>query len=312
MGLAFLQRQQRQDGSWSLNGPYSGGAYNENVEAATAMALLAFQARNNTHQNGKFQKQVKGGIDYLLKVQGPDGNFYTGNRQDWLYTHAQCTIVICELYGMTKDSHLRLPAEKAVKFCVEAQDALGGWRYRPRMDSDTSVTGWMVMALQSCCMAGLEVPQETLKRVSEYLDRVTQDGSLYSYQVGQHPDPVMTAEALLCRQYLGWNQYDPKLVAGVQYLGSHLPNWFEARCLLLVLRHASHAPHGRRPLEMLERRPGRHAGRTSRKDRPRERELGPERQKPRRLGRARPRGPALRDLPVPLHARSLLPPHAVV
>jgi Prenyltransferase and squalene oxidase repeat len=227
-GLAFLARQQRKDdGSWSLKGPYSGGAYNENVEAATAMALLAFQGHGNTHNSGQYKENVAKGIKYLLSVQAPDGNFYQGNRQDWLYTHAQCTIAVCELYGMTKDSHLRLSAEKAVQFCVEAQDSLGGWRYRPRMDSDTSVTGWMVMALQSARMAGLEVPKETLERVGTYLDKVTTDGVLYGYQVGQHPDPVMTAEALLCRQYLGWTQYDPKLVAGVEYLGSHLPTWLE-------------------------------------------------------------------------------------
>ena len=76
-------------------------------------------------------------------------------------------------------------------------------------------------------MAGLDVPKETLDRVSGYLDKASSDGSLYAYQPGHHPDHVMTAEALLCRQYLGWNQYDPKLVAGVEYLGSHLPNWLD-------------------------------------------------------------------------------------
>jgi hypothetical protein len=227
-GLAFLARQQRSDGSWSLKGPYRDGAYNENVEAATAMALLAFQGHGNTHKNGTYKKNVEAGIKHLLNVQGPDGNFYQGSRgNEWLYTQGQCSIVICELYGMTKDSHLRLPAEKAIKFCIEAQDALGGWRYRPKMDSDTSVTGWIVMALQSARMAGLDVPKETLDRVSGYLDKVTTDGSLYAYQITHQPDHVMTAEALLCRQYLGWNQYDPKLVAGVEYIGSHLPNWLD-------------------------------------------------------------------------------------
>jgi hypothetical protein len=227
-GLAFLAQQQRSDGSWSLKGPNRDGAYNENSEAATAMALLAFQGNGNTHKNGQFKKNVQNGVNYLLKVQGPDGNFYQGGRgNEWMYTQGQCTIAVCELYGMTKDSQLRLAAERAVKFCVESQDALGGWRYRPKQDSDTSVTGWIVMALQSARMAGLDVPKETLDRVSGYLDKVTTDGSLYAYQITHQPDHVMTAEALLCRQYLGWNQYDPKLVAGVEYLGSHLPNWLD-------------------------------------------------------------------------------------
>ena len=122
-GLEFLAHQQRSDGSWSLKGPYRDGAYNENAEAATAMALLAFQGNGNTPHSGRYKKNVELGVKYLLNVQGPDGNFYQGNRQEWLYTQGQCTIAICELYGMTKDSHLRLPAERAVKFCIEAQDS---------------------------------------------------------------------------------------------------------------------------------------------------------------------------------------------
>jgi len=227
-GLDWLSKQQKANGSWSMTGPYSDGARVENDQAATAMALLAFQGQGHTHRGkGPYQKNVDAGIKYLMKVQDADGNFYDGNNHNaWFYTQGQCTIVICELYGMTKDTQLRDAAERAVKFCIGGQDALGGWRYRPRQDSDTSVTGWIVMALQSARMAGLEVPSETLERVSGYLDKVaSNDGSRYSYQPGQAPDEVMTAEALLCRQYLGWHRSDERLVAGVDYLLSHLPNW---------------------------------------------------------------------------------------
>ena len=31
----------------------------------------------------------------------------------------------------------------------------------------------------------------------------------------------MTAEGLLCRQYLGWSHDDPRLVQGMQYVGSN-------------------------------------------------------------------------------------------
>ena len=82
-GLEFLAHQQRSDGSWSLKGPYRDGAYNENAEAATAMALLAFQGNGNTPHSGRYKKNVELGVKYLLNVQGPDGNFYQGNRQEW-------------------------------------------------------------------------------------------------------------------------------------------------------------------------------------------------------------------------------------
>jgi hypothetical protein len=54
--------------------------------------------------------------------------------------------------------------------------------------------------------------------VRKFLDSVTKDGSFYSYQRHESPTLAMTAEALLCRQYLGWAHDDKRLRAGVDYL----------------------------------------------------------------------------------------------
>ena len=64
-------------------------------------------------------------------------------------------IAVCELYGMTKDSQLRTAAERSVDYAVRTQDELGGWRYQPGYDSDTSVSGWFMMGLQSAAHGGL-------------------------------------------------------------------------------------------------------------------------------------------------------------
>ncbi|HEX5447322.1 MAG TPA: prenyltransferase/squalene oxidase repeat-containing protein [Pirellulales bacterium] len=224
LGLKWLARQQRKDGTWSLTGPYRDGAVNTDTpESATAMALLAFQGAGNTHQKGEFQKQVSAGIEALLKMQNSEGNFFQerGTANAWFYSHGQATIAVCELYGMTKDPRLKKPAELAIKYCLESQDPmLGGWKYWPRSASDTSVTGWVVMALQSARMAGLEVPSPVLLKIGEFLDKVSEPsgGSLYSYEIGQEPKRSMTAEGLLCRQYLGWRRDDPRLIEGVEYL----------------------------------------------------------------------------------------------
>ncbi len=225
-GLEWLKRQQMRDGSWSLAGPYPDGAYNDNPTAATAMALLAFLGAGNTTKAGKYQDVVTRGVDALLKMQRRNGDFFRGNvPQHRLYSQAQATIAICELYGMTKDSRFREPAQLAIDYAAKTQDSLGGWRYRPGFDSDTSVTGWFVMGLQSALMAGLNVPEETLERVSGYLDRVAAyDGGRYGYQPGNEPTFAMTAEALLCRQYLGWKHDDPRLMTGVKLIGEEPMN----------------------------------------------------------------------------------------
>src|SRR4029079_16071581 len=133
-----------------------------------------------------------------------DGNFFQqGPSHGRLYTQALCTIALCELYGMTDDSLYREPAQNALNYCVSVQSPQGGWRYQPGLDGDTSVTGWFVMALQSARMAGLDVPTESLSRVGKFLDTVAIDsGAKYSYTPGQGQRLSMTAEGLLCRQYL--------------------------------------------------------------------------------------------------------------
>jgi hypothetical protein len=97
---------------------------------------------------------------------------------------------------------------------------------------DMSVTGWFVMALQSARMAGLEVPSPVFDKIGEFLDLVARGddegydvGSRYAYRVRDPATLSMTAEGLLCRQFLGWRRDDPRLEAGVEYVVRNLPSW---------------------------------------------------------------------------------------
>src|SRR5438093_3669146 len=175
------------------------------------MALLAFQGYGASHKPGAtspdFHDVVERGWNFLLKMQDKDGFFqHDGSHNSRMYAQAQASIAICELYGMTRDAKFKRPAQLALDFAHKAQSPeLGGWRYDPRLDSDTSVTSWYVMALQSGLMAGLEVQSPNLELVNKFLDRVAREGGTqYAYQVGGEVRLPMTAEALLCRQYLGW------------------------------------------------------------------------------------------------------------
>jgi hypothetical protein len=221
-GLAWLKRnQEKRTGGWSMRGPYSDPSFSENRVAATAMAVLAFLGDGNTHLSGQYAGEVKRGIDFLLKTQDRSGFFAEAGRQNdsVAYAQAQATIAICEAYGMTRDSQLRAPAQAAIDYAQKAQSDEGGWRYRPRFDSDTSVTGWYVMALKSGLAADLDVNSSVLDNVSHYLETVqSYEGAAYAYRPGRPPSPAMTAEGLLCRQYLGWPREHVAMIRGSETL----------------------------------------------------------------------------------------------
>jgi hypothetical protein len=221
LGLGWMKRQQQPDGRWLLSGPYTNGCSLDNPAAATSMALLAFLGDGNTPTEGEFRQTMTKGADALLRFQDSDGNFYVGPEgQHRLYTQAQATIAVCELYGMTGDERFREAAELAVEYCVRSQGTEGGWRYYPGQESDTSVTGWFVMALKSAEMAGIDVPQEAFDRISAYLDRVEdEEGWRYKYRIIERDySKTMTAEAVLCRQYLGWDRDDLRMRKAVEYI----------------------------------------------------------------------------------------------
>ncbi|MDO5579858.1 MAG: terpene cyclase/mutase family protein [Planctomycetia bacterium] len=233
-GLAWMAKQQNREGWWSLKGPYRDGLSDhmpENKIAATALALLAFQGDGNTRSKGQYAKEVKKGWSWLARQQTGDGLFFkdlNSSANDRFYTHAISLIALCEIIVLEniekqKNEDLRGQAVKAIEYLKNNQnEELGGWRYEPGVDSDLSVTGWCLMALQTAKMAQIEVPETMLREISRFLDRVAlEDGSRYVYTLPANVrriTPSMTATGLLCRMYLGWDRNNPAIQKGAEYL----------------------------------------------------------------------------------------------
>ncbi len=226
-GLRWLSRYQNRDGSWSLHAFHRApgavgdedGLGQESDVAGTALALLPFLGAGQTHRDGEYRSLVLKGLNWLVGRQGEDGDLRGSGIGD-MYAHGQAAIVLCEAYAMTRDPQLREPAQKALDFIVRAQHPAGGWRYDPGQAGDTSVLGWQLMALRSGKMAYLRVPDRVFAGASRYLDQAQADryGGRYAYLPGGGATATMTAEALLCRQYLGWPRDHQGLKAGAYYL----------------------------------------------------------------------------------------------
>ena len=238
-GLRWLASVQNNDGSWSLaDYERHDRPTNKGDAAGTSLALLPFLGAGQTHEYGKYKETVAKGLAWLLKNQKPDGDLRANfPGQAGMYAHGQAAIVLCEAYAMTGDQQFRIPAQKSVEFIQRAQHIKGGWRYRPGEAGDTSVLGWQLMAIQSARAPnlGLEIDDDTLRLAGLYLSDAAwksrqqgvPTGALYNYQPRQgKPTPAMTAEALLCRIYLGWDRNDPRVMVGVRWLvDEHLPSY---------------------------------------------------------------------------------------
>jgi hypothetical protein len=231
-GLRWLSRHQHESGAWGLRSfPEADACKGRcidagNIEshiAATGMALLPMLGAGQTPTLGIYKEHVKRGLAYLIEKQKSDGDLRTSAGN--MYAHGIASIVLCEAYALTGDEQFRKPAQRAIDYIVAAQHNRGGWRYSPKQEGDLSVTGWQLMALQSARSAGLNVPEKTFTKLQRFMDEVQagEQGGLYCYIVGRAPDNAMTAEGLLCREYLGWDKEHPGLKEGTKYLLDHLP-----------------------------------------------------------------------------------------
>jgi hypothetical protein len=199
----------------------------ESDTAATGLALLPLLGAGYCHTvKSRYQDSVRRGLAWLVEHQQPDGNLFIGPHGiAYMYSHAIGAMALCEAYGLSQDPRLKQPAQRSAQFIINSQHPVtGGWRYSPGQTGDTSVFGWQIFALRSAHIAGIKIPRKVLKACSAYLDLAAVDPhrTMYAYQPGGGVSPVMTAEALLSRQLLGWKRDYPPLVKGAAQIAAHL------------------------------------------------------------------------------------------
>lgn len=143
----------------------------------TGLALLAYAGAGYDHRDGDYRAVCRKAVLFLRRHQDNDGCF--GPKEDdlFVYSHAICTMALAEVYGLSGDQVLKPIVDKAVEFILLAQNPGLGWRYgvRPGVN-DSSVTSWMVMALRSASLAGIEVDtQKSFDDAATWFKLVTID-----------------------------------------------------------------------------------------------------------------------------------------
>ncbi len=230
--LEWLWRHQAADGHWDGESTFKGKKYEpddpgENTDpGVTGLALLAFLGAGNTDKSGKekFQKTVRMGVRWLMLKQAPDGSIGKGYEGKLGYNHPIAGLALAEACGMSKTPRIRRAAQKAVDYSVRVhQSPKGGWRYKPRMKADTSVTGWFVQQLHAAKAVGIRVPRSSFAGAGRFLDSCTKRDGSVSYKPREKGTPSMTAVGLLCRELMGSRSGSARVTGAAGHLLRDLP-----------------------------------------------------------------------------------------
>ena len=265
-GLLWLARHQGPDGAWHPDGfaerckgmVCTGTGRESFTVGCTGLSLLAFLGAGFDQRNRRqfydkvlernvgFDGVVRRALRWLMDRQADDGSFGSVSGE-FFYNHAIATMAVCEAYAMAKNDLSKEAATKAVDFLVRNQSAdpsgtgLCGWRYLPGTnESDTSVTGWCVMALKSAELAGLGNYSGAMDGAMNFIQQATAPNGLVGYQgrgdagrqaivQGVNEDfanhPALTAVGMCIRTFARHRAGDPMLSEGAKHLLADLPAW---------------------------------------------------------------------------------------
>jgi hypothetical protein len=266
--LRWLAAHQSPDGGWEAEGygrwcdgkPAAGPGPEGKGKAqydvgVTGLALLAFLGAGYTHRDeGPFGKVVGAGLRYLRSTQDAEGCFGHRASGHFVYNHAIAALAMVEAYGMTGATIFRSPAQKGLEFIALSRNPYHAWRYGVKAgDNDTSVTGWMMMALKSAklvaaadALAGrppsLQIDEDAFDGIRTWIERMTDPATGrvgYTVRgsgparlpelVDRFPDSKsesMTAVGVLARVFLGESPKGSEPIAkGAALCASVLPRW---------------------------------------------------------------------------------------
>ena len=224
-GLQFLARAPARNGRFPEN--YG------NSKGMPSLVGMAFLSKGHMPTEGPYAGNINRCIDYVLQHQQRTGLFVAGHAGSGpMYAHNISTLFLSEVSGMVDPERQKRIAEalpRALNLILRAQRVpksakhQGGWRYHPgSRDSDTSCSGWALMALRSAKLNGAAVPDRAIEDAVEYLYRHYDDrlGS-FGYSDRTSHKESLTGMGLLCLELCGEHGKPATIKAGDFVLRNH-------------------------------------------------------------------------------------------
>src|SRR5258708_15492681 len=136
--LDWLAREQKRQGYWEAN-------QMQYRVAMTALAGNAMACEGSTTTRGKYAKNIRLAVDYLVDLAEPGSgsqpNGLIGYKNDYhyMYGHGFSMLFLSQIFGEEEDAErreqLKRVLTRAVVFCGQAQTSAGGGGLLPAQDS---------------------------------------------------------------------------------------------------------------------------------------------------------------------------------
>jgi hypothetical protein len=219
--LEYFVRVQREDGSF----PESYG----DSTGIPALVGMSFLSKGHLPTEGPYMQPLNRCIDFVLNNQRETGLFERGNAGSGpMYAHNIATLFLSEVSGMVdpgRQEKIAVALPKALKLILKAQAVekderhQGGWRYHPgSRDSDTSCSGWALMALRSAKLNGAAVPDQAIADAVAYLSRHQDERvGCFGYMDRHDHARSLTGMGLLCLELCG-RHGTPETVRAAEYV----------------------------------------------------------------------------------------------
>jgi hypothetical protein len=212
-GLDWLANSQSSRGHWAAG-------ESRYPTSMTALAGNALLLEGSTTTQGKYQKNIKRAVDYLVSRARTNGLIGDPNTDDrYTYGHGFSMLFLSQVLGEEEDEDRRKELikvlTKAVEFSGRAQTDEGGWGYVSAKDGngfdEGSTTITQVQGLRGCRNAGIPVPKEIIDKAIKYIHKCTMDdGGVQYSSKGGGGRPAISAAAIACLFNSG--DYDDKFV----------------------------------------------------------------------------------------------------
>ena len=219
--LQYLARVQKPDGAFPEGYGDSTGI--------PALVGMAFLSKGHLPTEGPYAEALNRCIDFVLASQKDDGLFEKGNAGTGpMYAHNIATLFLSEVSGMVdpgRQEKIERALPKALSLLLRAQAVpkdernRGGWRYHPgSKDSDTSCSGWALMALRSSKLNGAAVPDTAINDAVDYLKRhQNKEKGCFGYSNKDDHNRSLTGMGLLCLELCG-NHGSPETIKAADYV----------------------------------------------------------------------------------------------